>query len=93
MNRTSTPEALRSEAGRHNGRHSAIQSAACRTREFLADHPLSSSLTSFVIGFGTGLLITACFRSASHRPENAVSRWGHRMRDAVSGVLPHALSK
>jgi hypothetical protein len=93
MNRTSTLETPRGETERHNGRRSALREATDRTREFLGEHPLSSTLSCFLLGFGTGLLMTACFRSATHRPEHLMSRWGHRMRDAVSGVLPHGLNK
>jgi hypothetical protein len=80
-------ETPHSEAEQHNGQRSALKDAACRTKEFLGEHPLSSTLTSFAIGFGTGLLIAACLRS-SRPPESTMTRWGHRMRDAVSGVVP-----
>jgi len=60
-------------------------------REFLDDRPLTIALAGYALGFGAGLLIARYFAAAAARRENLMASWGHRMRDAVSGVLPKSV--
>lgn len=92
MRQTTMLDTPHREAEWQDGQRPALQAAACRAKEFLGDHPLTTSLAGFAIGFGAGLMIAAYSRSASRRRGNLAARWGDRMCGAVSDVLPKSWS-
>jgi len=62
-------------------------------REFVADHPLPSTLAAFGCGIGVGLLLAALVGSDSgeRREANVARRLGRRMLDAMAQAMPDSL--
>lgn len=51
-------------------------------------YPATAVFTSLALGFGAGLLLSACFDMSRKSHANQFSRFGHRMYDAVAGAVP-----
>jgi hypothetical protein len=77
-----------------------VAKAAAESDGLVDANPLSSVLIVFGIGLGVGVALgcmltgpTAPRATFAQRTELAAEKFGRRMLDAMSGVLPQSLSK
>lgn len=68
------------------------QRAFGTSREFVGEHAFSSTLLAFGVGFGVGVAVGSALVE-SMQPQRGISeRLGHQMIEAMSRVVPDALS-
>jgi hypothetical protein len=64
------------------------------SREMVQEHPLSTALTVFGLGFGLGVAIGMILTEGeSHRYESRFERIGRQVLDAVAQMAPDAISR
>lgn len=70
-----------------------VMTQACEeVEEVVRENPASAALVTFAVGVGLGVALAALLRPARRVPKLGESTWSH-IRDAVSQVLPDALSQ
>src|SRR5690348_156862 len=88
---------LRQEASRQANSaeksvNNVVTQACDEVENLVRDNPASAALVTFAVGVGLGVALAAMLRPARRAPTLSESTWSH-IRDAVSQVLPDALSQ
>lgn len=63
------------------------------SREMVEEHPLSTALTVFGLGFGLGLVIGVMLSEPEPTYANRWDRYGKQVVDAVYRAVPDAIAK
>jgi hypothetical protein len=80
---------------RKNQMSSVWEEASSAPREWMEEHPLPSTLVSFGIGIGIGVIIGhALAGSSRHEAESStMEKFGRQAFEALRGSIPEALSR
>jgi len=69
---------------------------AARPQELIQDYPFSSALLVFGIGLGVGVVLSQAFLESDSRmwsSETASERWGRKIYDYMSHMVPESVSR
>lgn len=69
-----------------------MHDTADSSREFVGEHPMSTTLTAFGVGLGVGVaLVYLLADDASQRHAGIAHKLGRQMLDAMSKAVPDSL--
>lgn len=68
---------------------------AAKPQEMINDYPFSSALLVFGVGLGVGIVLSQAFCEGDlgWRSETTSERWGRRMYDYVTSMVPESVSR
>jgi hypothetical protein len=86
--------------GRQTGSRQSAQSQmsqmAAKPQELINDYPFSSALLVFGVGLGVGVVLSQAFcETESHGwgSQSSSERWGRKIYDYVSNMVPESVSR
>jgi len=82
------------EAGSHANRMTEhFREGYDAATECVADHPASSILVVFGVGFGLGLLLGHALAEPPREERHTLAAFGRHMLDAMRGYMPDAVNR